>query len=88
MLTERRKLASYCSSRAWGGLEMNVLRFLGWMRRRGWEVLFYGEPDTHMFRQAEAFDVRAIPVHARYAAVIRYAVGAYRGVCKATGSGG
>lgn len=44
---------------------MNVLRFLGWMRQRGWDVLFYGEPETHMFRQAEAFGVQAIPLCAR-----------------------
>ena len=37
-------IASYCSSRGWGGLEMNVRRFLNWMRGRGWPVFLYGDP--------------------------------------------
>jgi len=46
------RFASYCSSPSWGGLEMNVLHFLRWMRTRGWEAVFYGNPATRIYRQA------------------------------------
>jgi glycosyltransferase involved in cell wall biosynthesis len=55
-------LASYCSSPSWGGLEMNVLRFLSWMQQRGWRVRLYGDPETQMYRKADSFEVPASPV--------------------------
>jgi len=42
------KIASYCSSTAWGGLEMNVLRFLRWMSEYDWSIRFYGPEDTRL----------------------------------------
>lgn len=32
-------IAFYCSSIAWGGLEMNTVRYAQWMKERGWPVL-------------------------------------------------
>ncbi len=45
-------IGSYCSSTVWGGLEMNVLRFLVWMRQRGWPTFLYAYPDTPLAQQA------------------------------------
>jgi len=57
------RIASYCTSPSWGGLEMNVLRSLGWLQQRGWEVIFYGRPDTRMFIEARH---RGLPVRRVY----------------------
>ncbi|MEW5794740.1 MAG: glycosyltransferase family 4 protein [Candidatus Zixiibacteriota bacterium] len=46
------RFASYCSSPAWGGLEMHVLRFLRWMSERGRQAVFYGDPATRLYREA------------------------------------
>ncbi|MEE8575841.1 MAG: glycosyltransferase family 4 protein [candidate division Zixibacteria bacterium] len=53
MKTERPyAIGSYCSSIAWAGLEMNVLRFLRWMKERGWETVAYAAPDTKIYESA------------------------------------
>lgn len=56
------RIASYCSSPSWGGLEMNVLRFLRWMKQRGWPVALYGRPDARMYREAEQNDILTGPI--------------------------
>ena len=50
-------IASYCSSRAWGGLEMNVLRFTRWMRERGWEAFLYARADSELFWRGKEADM-------------------------------
>jgi D-inositol-3-phosphate glycosyltransferase len=62
------RIASYCSSPSWGGLEMNVLHFLRWMRGRGWEAVFYGDPGTRIYRQAADTGILVRPVisHRRF----------------------
>jgi D-inositol-3-phosphate glycosyltransferase len=64
-------IGSYCSSTTWGGLEMNVLRFLHWMNRRGWPVFLYAPPDTVVSEHASGFDVplRAIRITSQTAAL-------------------
>jgi glycosyltransferase involved in cell wall biosynthesis len=52
-------IGSYCSSRSWGGLEMNVLRFLSWMRQRGWETFVYAHPKSRILARAAEFGVPA-----------------------------
>ena len=59
------RIASYCSSPSWGGLEMNVLHFLHWMQVRGWEVVFYGDPATRIYRQASEAGILVRPVISR-----------------------
>ena len=54
-------IASYCSSTGWGGLEMNVSRFLLWMQKRGWPVMLYAEPDSGIIAHAKQL---AIPTQA------------------------
>lgn len=51
-------IGSYCSSRSWGGLEMNVLRFLRWMRFRGWDTVVYAHPESRMYAHADEFEVK------------------------------
>jgi len=58
-------LASYCSSPAWGGLEMHVVQQLDWMRQRGWRVILYGRPDTQMCRRASELGLATRPTAAR-----------------------
>jgi glycosyltransferase involved in cell wall biosynthesis len=63
-------IAHYCSSPGWGGLEINIMRHLHWMRQAGWPALFYGHPDTIMFKRAADYEVptRAIRTPGRLAA--------------------
>lgn len=42
-----------CASGSWGGLEMNVLRLGGWLKKRGWKVALYGQRETKLFNEAE-----------------------------------
>jgi glycosyltransferase involved in cell wall biosynthesis len=65
MSHKKYSLASYCSSPAWGGLEMNVLMLLRWMKERGWPVRFYGDPATRMFREAIASGIPATGIMTR-----------------------
>lgn len=62
------RIASYCSSPSWGGLEMNVLHFLRWMQARGWETVFYGDPATRIYREASEAGllVRSVRSHRRF----------------------
>lgn len=41
---------------------MNVLRFLVWMRARGWQVVFYGNPATRIYREASDKKIPVRPV--------------------------
>jgi D-inositol-3-phosphate glycosyltransferase len=50
-------IGSYCSSTTWGGLEMNVLRFLHWMNSQGWPVFLYAPSDTVVAQHADEFGV-------------------------------
>ncbi|PWB70940.1 hypothetical protein C3F09_08395 [candidate division GN15 bacterium] len=62
-MTQRKlfPIASYCSSRGWGGLEMNVSRFLHWMQDRGWPVYLYADPDSGIMSQAAKMGLTARP---------------------------
>jgi len=62
MDTAPSRIASYCTSPSWGGLEMNVIRFLGWMKERGWDVIFYGHPEARMYAEAALAGVTVRPV--------------------------
>jgi len=59
------RIASYCSSLSWGGLEMNVLRFLRWMSQRGWDVILYADPAARLYREAGNLGIATRPVVAR-----------------------
>jgi len=55
-------IASLCTSTAWGGMEMNIVRFLRWMKQRGWPTFLYGRPETPMYRHAGAAEIAVRPV--------------------------
>jgi D-inositol-3-phosphate glycosyltransferase len=59
------RIASYCSSPAWGGLEMNVLRMLCWLKERGWDTVFYGNPETRLYQEAIREGFRTSPIVTR-----------------------
>jgi len=75
-------IGSYCSSTAWGGLEMNVLRFLVWMSQRGWQAVLYAHPHSMLYRNALETQVmvRAVKSGTRLGgALSAYRVAGYAG---------
>lgn len=56
------RIASYCSSTSRGGLELNVVRFLDWMRQRGHETFLFAQPDSPLWLDAESKGVPVRPV--------------------------
>ena len=60
------RIASFCTSPSWGGLEMNVLRFLRWMQQRGWKTGLYAPPDTRMFAEAPSWGLTVYPIRQRF----------------------
>jgi D-inositol-3-phosphate glycosyltransferase len=61
-------LGFYCSSTSWGGLEMNTVRYAGWMKEVGFRVIVYGVRDTPFFRQCamQGLDVRPVQRNKKY----------------------
>ena len=51
------QLAVLCLSGSLGGLELNSLKFAGWMQERGWRVTFFAPPATPLARWAEEWFV-------------------------------
>jgi len=47
------QLAVLCLSGSLGGLELNSLKFAGWMQERGWRVTFFAPPATPLAHWAE-----------------------------------
>lgn len=45
-------IAFYCSSTSWGGLEMNTVRYAGWMKEEGFEVSVYCVNQTPLHEEA------------------------------------
>lgn len=64
----RNKLAYFCSSDSWGGLEMNHLRNAHWMKERGHEVIVLGIESSPIHTNAVAMELpfRAILPHRRW----------------------
>lgn len=62
-------LVFMCSSSSWGGLEMNVLRFAGYMREAGYEVTLLAVEHTPLWEAASETVIqrRAILRHRKYA---------------------
>jgi glycosyltransferase involved in cell wall biosynthesis len=56
------RIGFYCSSKSYGGLEINILRILEWLGDRGWDILVFGLPDTPMILNAEKKNLKIIPV--------------------------
>ncbi|GAC1376329.1 MAG: hypothetical protein NVSMB30_21510 [Hymenobacter sp.] len=51
------QLAVLCLSASLGGLELNSLKFAGWMQERGWRVTFFAPPATPLAKWAEEWFV-------------------------------
>jgi len=62
------KLAYFCSSKSWGGLEMNHLRNAEWMSLRGHEVVILGIADSpiHQYARQKHLSFVAIEAHRRW----------------------
>lgn len=51
------QLAVLCLSGSLGGLELNSLKFAGWMQERGWRITFFAPPATPLAKWAEEWFV-------------------------------
>ncbi|MBF9140737.1 glycosyltransferase family 4 protein [Hymenobacter properus] len=51
------QLAVLCLSGSLGGLELNSLKFAGWMQERGWRVTFFAPPASPLAHWAEEWFV-------------------------------
>jgi glycosyltransferase involved in cell wall biosynthesis len=58
-------IASYCSSPAWGGLEMNVLCLVRWMTEHDWSVRFYGPADTRLHTEVKQLGLQTAAIDSR-----------------------
>lgn len=56
------KLAYFCSSTSWGGLEMNHLRNALWMSKRGHNVVVLGVANSHIHSHADQFGLPFVPI--------------------------
>ena len=61
-MTGKPRIGFYCSSKSYGGLEINILRILEWLEDRGWDILVFGLPDTPIILNAEKKNLKIIPV--------------------------
>ena len=62
------KIAFYCSSISWGGLEMNTLRYAQALQLEGFEICIYGVVGTSLFKSAAELElpVQAVPRNKKY----------------------
>jgi glycosyltransferase involved in cell wall biosynthesis len=59
---QRPTIGFYCSSIAWGGLEMNTVRYALWMKQSGEAVEVFCVYDSPIYRQAKADGLMTIAV--------------------------
>ncbi len=59
------RIGHLCTSRSLGGLEINILRLMGWMNARGHENILLARPDGPIAREAAQRGLRAEPVAPR-----------------------
>jgi glycosyltransferase involved in cell wall biosynthesis len=61
-------IAFYCSSTSWGGLEMNTVRYAGWMKEEGFVVSLYCVAQTPLHDEAvrSGIEVRIIRRNGKY----------------------
>ena len=62
VLTTKLQLAYLCTSRGWGGLEMNHLRSALWMRARGHEITLVCTKHSPLHRAAQEASLSVIPI--------------------------
>lgn len=59
-----KKLAYFCSSNSWGGLEMNHLRNAAWMQERGHDVLVLGLDSSPIEKYAQQLQLPFVTIEA------------------------
>lgn len=52
--SSRPKIAFVSQSKSWGGLEMNMVRYAGWMKARNWHVVIVCFEDSSIHKKAKA----------------------------------
>jgi glycosyltransferase involved in cell wall biosynthesis len=62
MIINRPVIGSVCTSRSWGGLEMNILEHLRWLRERGWPIVLYAEPGSSLATNCAQLDIKVCPM--------------------------
>lgn len=63
------RIAFYCSSTSWGGLEMNTIRYALWMQESGFNVSVFCVVDTplHSFAKENALNIVLVKRNRKYA---------------------
>jgi glycosyltransferase involved in cell wall biosynthesis len=56
------KIAYFCSSESWGGLEMNHLKEAGWMLERGHEIKVFAVQGTPFYNNCESAGLQVIGI--------------------------
>lgn len=56
------RICFYCSSKSWGGLEMNIVRHAKWLQEAGHAVVVYGVKDTPIEKQCIKFNLAFKPI--------------------------
>ncbi|MCS6822504.1 MAG: glycosyltransferase family 4 protein [Microscillaceae bacterium] len=49
------KIAVLASSKSWGGLELNLSRWIAWLWERKWKIIFLGNKDSTIFEKIAPF---------------------------------
>ena len=58
--TGAKRLAFYCSSIAWGGLEMNFVRYAAGLSEAGWEVFVCCVQNSHIHLKCDSFHLQVV----------------------------
>jgi len=61
LMLKKHTLAYFCSSKSWGGLEMNQLRNAKWMSERGHEVCILAQKNSKI-----DYEAKALGIHVEY----------------------
>ncbi len=56
------RVGFYCSSRSYGGLEMNVLRLIEWLRNRGTPVTLFAPPEAPIAHESVPLSIPLVEV--------------------------
>ncbi len=56
------RVAFYCSSKSYGGLEINVLRLIQWMQERGTSILLFAYPESPLATAARELKIKLVEI--------------------------
>lgn len=60
MSTSKKHIGFYCSSRSWGGLEMNIGRFATWLRTRNYPITVFCIEDSELSKYCKKQEIPSV----------------------------